>query len=101
MCLFHRWFIMIYFVYSEIFEINTQIDDEANLKVLRIKREISSVLKNILHLRQRNDQIYCSATWETDNIAWVKYIIREILAPFLHPRPRKGSLHMGQFLSLS
>lgn len=67
MCLFHRWFIMIYFVYSEIFEINTQIDDEvtlnkANLKVLHIKREISSVLKNILHLRQRNDQIYCSAT---------------------------------------
>ena len=90
MCLFHRWFIMIYFVYSEIFEINTQIDDEANLKVLNIKREISSVLKNILHLRQRNDPIYCLATWETDNIAWVKYIIREIPAPFLHPRPREG-----------
>lgn len=60
------WFIMIYFVYSELFEINTKTHDKvalnkAKLKGLNIKREISSILKDIFYLQQRNDQIYCSA----------------------------------------
>ena len=66
MYLFNVWFIMIYFVYSQILKINTKTDDKvalnkAKLKELNIKREISCILKNILYLWQRNDQIYCSA----------------------------------------
>lgn len=88
MYLFNVWFIMIYFFYSKILKINTKTDDKvalnkAKLKGLNIKREISCILKNILYLWQRNDQIYCSANWGTDNTACVKYIIGEIQAPFL------------------
>lgn len=57
---------MIYFVYSRNFKVNTKTDDKlafnkAKLKGPNIKREISPTLKNILYLWQRNDQIYCSA----------------------------------------
>ena len=88
MYLFNGWFMMIYFVYSGNFKVNTKTDDKlafskAKLKGPNIKREISPTLKNILYLWQRNDQIYCSANWETDNITWVEYIIREIQARFL------------------
>lgn len=74
MHLLNGWFIMIYFVDSEFFEINTKTDDKEALnkakpKGLNIRREISSIWKNILYLWQRNDQIYCSANWENDNIA--------------------------------
>ena len=89
MYLFNVWFIMIYFVYSQILKINTKTDDKvalnkAKLKELNIKREISCILKNILYLWQRNDQIYCSANWGTDNIAWVKYIIGRSKPHFLN-----------------
>lgn len=70
MYLLNGRFIIIYFVDSEFFEINTETDDKealnkAKVKGLNVKREISSILKNILYFWQRNDQIYCSANWET------------------------------------
>lgn len=74
--LLNGWFIVIYFAYSEFKKkkINTKTDDKvavnkAEQKGLNIKKEILSVLKNILYLWQRNDQIYCSGSGETDNIA--------------------------------
>lgn len=55
MYLWNGWFIIICFAYSEFFKINTETDDKvalnkAKLKGLNIKKEISSILKNILYL---------------------------------------------------
>lgn len=55
MYLFNGWFMMIYFVYSGNFKVNTKTDDKlafnkAKLKGPNIKREISPTLKNILYL---------------------------------------------------
>lgn len=55
-------------------KINTKTVDKvainkAEQKGPNIKKEIPSVLKNILYFWQRNDQIYCLGSGETDNIA--------------------------------